>query len=85
MGDRSSPAVQTLTRQYTLDDIPELAHQLLSGIHWAMGVEAARGLRKVMSLENAAPVDAVVDSGAVPLLVRCLDQTPCTELQVMCG
>lgn len=75
----------TYTGQCTPADVPELARQLLRGFHVAVGVEAARGLRKVLSMESALPVDAVVAAGAVPLLVLCLDQTHSTELQVMSG
>lgn len=79
-GEAVAPA-----RQYTPADVPELAHNLRSAGDAAIRVEAARGLRKVLSLESDPPVDAVITAGAMPLLVMCLDQTDHTDLQVREG
>lgn len=76
-GEAVAPA-----RQYTPADVPELAHNLRSAGDAAIRVEAARGLRKVLSLESDPPVDAVIAEGAMPLLVLCLDQADHTDLQV---
>lgn len=69
-------------RQYTPEDVSELAQNLRS-MDVPTRAEAARGLRKVLSLESDPPVDAVIQAGAMPLLVLCLDQHDHTDLQVL--
>lgn len=65
----------------TAADVPELA-KALGGAPEGR-VEAARGLRKVLSLESDPPVTEVIAAGAMPLLVLCLDEHSNTDLQVM--
>lgn len=64
-------------------DVPELTRALSAGVGGpAARVEAARGLRKVLSLETDPPVAEVIQAGAMPLLVLCLDEHSSTDLQV---
>lgn len=66
--------------QVTAADVPELA-KALGGAPEGR-VEAARGLRKVLSLESDPPVAEVIEAGAMPMLVLCLDEHSNTDLQV---
>lgn len=67
-------------RPVTAADVPELA-KALGGAPEGR-TEAARGLRKVLSLESDPPVNEVIEAGAMPLLVLCLDEHSNTDLQV---
>ncbi|CBJ31635.1 conserved unknown protein [Ectocarpus siliculosus] len=63
-------------------DVPDLTRALAAGAGGpAARVEAARGLRKVLSLETDPPVAEVIQAGAMPLLVLCLDEHSSTDLQ----
>ncbi|CAM9615020.1 unnamed protein product [Ectocarpus fasciculatus] len=63
-------------------DVPDLTRALAEGAGgMASRVEAARGLRKVLSLETDPPVAEVIQAGAMPLLVLCLDEHSSTDLQ----
>lgn len=66
---------------FTAADVPQLAEAVRKA-QGAERVEAARGLRKVLSLETEPPVSEVIESGVVPWLVACLDEHSNTELQV---
>lgn len=77
----SSTPCTTNQCPFTAADVPQLAE----AVRKAQGVErveAARGLRKVLSLETEPPVTEVIQSGVVPWLVACLDEHSNTELQV---
>lgn len=76
----SSAKSSSQQRPVTAADVPELAKAL--GGEPAGRVEAARGLRKVLSLESDPPVNEVIKVGAMPLLVLCLDEHSNTDLQV---
>lgn len=77
----SSTAAAGSARAISPDDVPELAAGLRSP-DLATRVEAARGMRKVLSLETDPPVAEIIRSGSLPLLVHCLDQHDSTDLQV---
>ncbi|CAM9795651.1 unnamed protein product, partial [Choristocarpus tenellus] len=67
-------------RVYTVRDIPSLAQALTSPVH-DVRTDAARGLRKLLSREGNPPVEEVIRSGAMPLLVKYLDENDNTDLQ----
>ncbi|CAM9512442.1 unnamed protein product [Ascophyllum nodosum] len=67
-------------RTFTPEDVPYLTAALKTS-EGAARVEAVRGLRKVLSLEAEPPVSEVIQAGALPLLVLCLDEHSDTELQ----
>lgn len=75
-------------RVFTPADVPELSRALAKAAGAAgpdvatARVEAARGLRKVLSLETDPPVAEVIKAGAMPLLVQCLDELDNSDLQV---
>ncbi|CAM9494258.1 unnamed protein product, partial [Hapterophycus canaliculatus] len=55
--------------------VPDLTQALKSG-DTSERTNAARGLRKLLSLESNPPVNEVIEAGALPLLVLCLDHNP---------
>lgn len=77
----SSAAPGAKPRTPSAEDVPELT-QALSKADPSARVEAARGLRKVLSLESDPPVTEVIQAGAMPLLVNCLGAVSNTDLQV---
>lgn len=77
----SSAPCATNQCPFTAADVPKLAEAVRKA-QGAERVEAARGLRKVLSLETEPPVKEVIQSGAVPWLVACLNEHSSTELQV---
>lgn len=76
----SSAKASAQQRPVTAADVPELGRALGGAPEGR--VEAARGLRKVLSLESDPPVTEVIEAGAMPLLVLCLDEHSNTDLQV---
>jgi len=66
---------------YTKDDIPTLMQIFASESNdQARVLEAVRGIRKMLSVENKPPVNAVIDSGALPILVALLKMTDSNEI-----
>lgn len=64
-----------------LSNVPGLT-QALKGADTDTRIEAARALRKLLSLESDPPVAEVIQAGAIPVLVLCLDEYANTDLQV---
>ena len=79
-GSSAKAGGQPQQQPVTAADVPELARALGGAPEGR--VEAARGLRKVLSLESDPPVTEVIEAGAMPLLVLCLDEHSNTDLQV---
>eukprot|EP00903_Cladosiphon_okamuranus_P019512 g17943.t1 len=75
----SSAKVDAQQRPVTAADVPDLARALGGAPEGRL--EAARGLRKLLSLESDPPVTEVIEAGAMPLLVLCLDEHSNTDLQ----
>lgn len=77
----SESAAGNSQRPLTAADVPRLT-RALTETDGAARVEAARDLRKVLSLESDPPVVEVIQGGAMPSLVQFLDDHTNTELQV---
>ncbi|KAL7470423.1 hypothetical protein ACHAXS_010646 [Conticribra weissflogii] len=78
------PSVNTHSSKkiYTAEDIPALSQMLSqTNVGDATLLEVAQGFRKVMSVENNPPVDAVLASGVVPALVQMLTLVDKPEIQ----
>jgi len=66
-------------------DVPTLAHQVVEFVrqgcpneHVDAGMASVRSLRKLLSLENVAPIDEIIQTGVVPSFVALLAHPNCT-------
>ncbi len=67
----------TVVKRATLEDIPQFKSILISTTSTMEEiVEATRGFRRILSVERDPPVDAVLEAGVLPILVRNLISNP---------